>query len=226
MVSSKLTKNFKQTLYYKKYKYKTSFYVKAIGRARVLKTIDEFRARLNHLVDNNWEDPASISKIDFSFIEKFIYWRDNIDKNNISFRIDFNQLSIYSNDLNYLINLESYFNTAPINLKEVIVYPEISDEKSMFFARTPPTKYRVYLKSGIVNAEVRKNILELINRYKNSNNQLIPSRSLTYWLEKTSWMWISQRFNIGYNDEQTYTLLALTMPDLLGKNYKLEKRKG
>lgn len=222
MASFKLINDYRTNLYHGKYRFKTSFYINNLGLTRNVKDISEVHSKLNWLISRRSLSKDILKKIDFSLLETFIQWRKSIDPEKVSIRSDMNKLTVYSNDLNYLMTLPSILGIPPLSYQEAIVE---SSKNIMFFVRTPPTKFRIYLKPGKSPSDFKKNTIEFIDRYKNTDNELKPSKALLHWLRHGNHHWIGSSKYIGYNHESTYMLLALMMPEVISKNYKLEKRK-
>jgi len=158
MASFKLINEYRTNLYHGKYRFKTSFHINSLGRTRNVKDISEVHSRVNWLISRRWESKDTIKNIDFSLLEKFIQWRKSIDPEKVSTRSDTNKLTVYSNDLNYLKTLPNILGIPPLSYQEAIVE---SSENIMFFVRTPPTKFRIYLKTGKSSSDFKKIQLNL-----------------------------------------------------------------
>lgn len=220
MVSFKLRTEHKTKLYYCKFQYKAALTIKNIGRIRDCKNLEQFIKKIEWLISRRYVDTSYLKSIDLDLFEKLINFRVSV-RGKIFVRLDFNKISFYSNDLNVLRNLEKQFPNIEMKFSQVI---PSSDDKIMHFRKEPPTKYRLYLKSGKISMEDKSNLKDLIERYSTTENKILPSKKIKKWLENSSqWIWNSS--HIGYNDEKTLTVLALTVPDLIGKAYKLEKLK-
>jgi hypothetical protein len=223
MASFKLITENRDELYYKKYEYKAVFKIPHVGRTRYCKNFSEFKTRIEYLRNRGWLT-FNFDKKRTTIFQNFFLWKSKVDLSAISMRLDINSLAIYSNDLEILKDAATYFEYNPPIYKQAVANAPVGVK---YFKRTPPTNYRVYFKSGKVSSNFYSNLQDLFDRYKDSSIQFYPSRSLELWMLKSSgWArtWVRNSFSIGYNNESDYTILALTIPEMLGKNYKLEKQ--
>jgi hypothetical protein len=222
MASFKLISEKRNDLYYKKYEYKVVFKIPHIGKTRYCKDYNKFKDRIDHLISKGWISFTFDAKRKNIF-ENFFLWKNKVNLAAISIRLGMHSLSVYSNDLEILKDTATYFQHNHPLYNQAIAS---TVEGIKYFKRTPPTNYRVYFKPGKVSDDFHNNLRDLLDRYKDSSIQFYPSKSLKFWMGRTvSWgsTWIRDTYNIGYNNESDYTILALTIPEILGKNFKLEK---
>lgn len=223
MVSFKLITENRAELYYNKYEYKVILKIPQIGRTRYCSDYTAFKNRIEFLRSKGWlRADFKLNNTNKTFIRNYFEWRKTINKKEVFVRLDIDTLSICSNNLETLKQAAEYFEGSHTIFKRCNVN---IPQGIILFKKTPPTKYRVYFKYGVVGNDFFKTLVDLINRYKNTSSELVPSKSLKRWLESTSYRktWISGVFSLGYNNESDYTMLALTIPEALGQNFKLEK---
>lgn len=224
MGSYKLITENKRTLYYDKYEYKVKLKIKGIGRARFHTNLESFTKRIKELQAMKWIDSSyKVTANDLKMIDKFLSWKTTVSKPKMTYRVDTNSLTVYANDLKALESISKLFDLAEAKFVRAHA---VQPSGVIYFKRTPPTNYRVYFKFGKVENNFYGNLKELIERYKDSNSPLVPSKSLYRWLNKTTaWYttYVSSSFSIGYNNESDLLLLKLTIPEALGQHFKLEK---
>ncbi len=224
MASFKLLTERRPDLYRKKYKFKVTFSIPDIGRTRYCNDIKSFKSNIALLRSKRWlRGDFKLSKQLLTNVENYYAWKNTITHEDISVRLDINAFSICSNDLNELEKYAKFFEGVYTVFKKADV--ELT-KGVMYFKRNPPTNYRVYFKYTKVSDDFHKTLYDMINRYENTNSKLYPSKGLKYWIKYSIYgkNWIRGNFSIGYNNESDFTILALTIPEALGANYKLEKR--
>ena len=221
---------YRDTIYYNKYQYRARLRLEGVRYTWYSKTPEDLEKRLQNPKPAYYgvrdEDRLKVTT-NLETLKKFITWRNQrkIDKN-ASVRVEFNTIAVFSTDLALLKTLES------LGPNLVVDYTEAQTSNFVgvkTFAKEPKHKYRVYLKTKIVQKNVIADLKELIDR----SPDLHPCPSLEYWLELgvkqynvNSWRHrytFSTHF-IDYDDESTLSYLALMHGDYLGKRYKLEKR--
>jgi len=220
----------RDNLYYNKYQYRARFRLEGVRYTWYNKTPEDLEKRLYknkpaYYGVRDEDRPIVIDNLET--LKNFITWRNErkTDKK-ASIRVEFNTVAVFSSDLTLLKTLE---NLGP---DLVIDYTEAQTSNYVgvkTFAKEPKHKYRVYLKSKIVQNNLINDLKELIDRSPN----LYPCPSLDYWLQvganqNTTYSWrfryTSSTHFIDYDDESTLSYLALMHGDYLGKRYKLEKR--
>ena len=221
--------DYRDTDYYGKYKYRVRFSIEGVRYAMYEKNFDGLMKRYNLLT--GWkkikDTDRPIVTDNLEALGKFIDFRNMLKENNNGVvRIECSKISIFGNDLALLKTCES--------IKDGIFYDYTEAQTNSFvgvqsFVNDPKHKYRVYLKSKMIQNSFVTQLDELLNR----NNKLHPSPSLKYWIQgynnnSLSWSWRYRFTNcnhfIDYDDESTLSYLALMHGEYLGKRYKLEKR--
>lgn len=216
------TIEYREHLYYKKYKYKASFRLTGIfytWLARKDKIFGEeylnwYTTRsLNYSIDKHSQVLKNIP-----ILNQFVDWRRE-HEDLITVRIEGNNASVFSNDLRLLKSLNFIDNLYVSYAKAE--FPTISGVKT--FKNDPTHKYRIYLKSKIIESSVIESFKETLKNNKN----LHPCKSLIKWLrrpQKTNFRYTSGHHFVDYDDESVVSYLTLLHGELLGKKFKLEKR--
>ena len=215
--------------YYGKYLYRVRFKLPGMRYIINETTVAGLMKRYN--ATTGWKviktDDRPIVTENLEALKKLIELRNSFKKEGIgTVRVEWNTIAFFSNDLSLLKSIE--------NIKPDIEYDYTQSQTSNFvgvksFANEPKHKYRVYLKSKMIQESFVTQLDELLKRSTN----LHPSPSLKYWLQgynntTPSWSWRYRYTNcnhfIDYDDETLLSYLALLYGEFLGKRYKLEKR--
>ena len=221
--------DYRDSDYYGKYKYRVRFSIEGVRYAMYEKNFDGLMKRYNLL--SGWKKIKDLDRPivteNLEALGKFIDFRNMLKETNTGLvRIESSKISIFSNDLALLKTSET--------IKEDIFYDYTEVQTNNFvgiksFVKDPKHKYRVYLKSKLIQEIFVTQLDDLLKRSK----ELYPSPSLKYWLQgynntAPSWSWRYRYTNcnhfIDYDDESTLSYLALMHGEFLGKRYKLEKR--
>jgi len=216
-------------LYYNKYEYRARFILVGVRYTWYLENdIQELVKRLD-------APPESYGRIHYDRdeirenlpkLEKFIHWRNDIKKKKTStIRVEHNAISVFSNDLQELKDIESNIPGVIIDITQAQTSNYIGIKH---FARQPRHKFRVYLKSKRVEGSFAESLHNLFKK----NKDLHPCLSLKIWAKgsvnsnQVSWRYrfSSATHFIDYDNESVLSYLALMHGDMLGKRYKLEKR--
>lgn len=223
---------FRDELYYNKYQYKAKFILDGVRYTWYTKTPEELEKRINNTKKSVYygirkEDKAAVTS-NLETIKQFITWRNQCKANKTAnIRVEFNSVSVFSNDLELLKSLDNLGNGLKVDYTQVQTSKFVGVKS---FMKEPKHKYRVYLKSKVVEGSFISDLYDLIHKTPG----LYPSESLKYWLKggkhpanfAYSWRYryTSATHFIDYDDESTLSYLALMHGDYLGKRYKLEKR--
>ncbi len=215
--------------YYGKYKYRLRFKMSSVRYIINEKNVEGLMRRYN--ATSGWrvireQDRADVTE-NLEALKQLIELRKSIKKNDTgTVRLEWNTVAIFSNDLSFLKTIE--------NIKPDLEYDYTEAQTHNFvgiksFVKTPKHKFRVYLKSKMVEGDFSIRFSELLNR----DVGLHPCASLKYWVQgslltKNQYSWryrfTSATHFIDYDDESTLSYLALMYGEYLGKRYKLEKR--
>jgi hypothetical protein len=139
----------------------------------------------------------------------------------LGLRVEGTDVAFFSNDLQKLKDIQILMGSQYECDYTMVQTSQYSDVKE--FVHEPKHKYRVYLRSRIIEEKTINELKDLFQR----TPSLYPSSALKAWLGKNhGWYhrWASSSHFIDYNDESTLSYLSLIHGDLLGKKYKLEKR--
>ena len=217
---------FRDKLYYNKYKYRVTFELCGSGLVWENSTVDEVTNRIeaytNRGYTSTWRSrDTTVLERNKHALYRFTDWR-NANSKHVVIRIESDNVSIFSNDLSILKS---------VNVVSAITQYSYTEAKitcplgTKHFTREPKHKYRIYFKTVIVP---RTTIHELNTVIKTSTD-LFPSSSLVSWMKFAT----SRNFGnvytnpghyIDYDTESTISYLLLLFDNLLGKQYKLEKR--
>jgi len=221
---------YKETNYYSKYVYRAKFSITGLSYTNYAKTPGELISRMNESGYRKVRvDIKALVMEKITELNNFINWR-NANKNPglITFRLEHDTMSVYSNDLDLLVTLKDI---GPVSVKITEVQLE-QFAGTKYYVNEPKHKYRIYLRSAYIkDTNFVQELHDTIKRTK----ELVPSNALKDWLKEyikrpiasqNSWRyrWVSSAFSIDYDSESTLSYLMLMYGHMLGKRYKLEKR--
>ena len=238
---------YRDTLYYNKYKYRAKFHLYGLRRSTFHKSINDLIDRLTldeeefkgkgfgiSVYPNSYYSTIAIKESrqiydNIASLSKFMDWH-NIQKRqkDTLFRIEHNDASVFSNDLELLKTLADIFDGDISNISFTQAIPaDLIGVKT--FIKEPKHKFRVYIRSKIVPEDFRKTFSKIL---KTNKKTLFPSTSFRDWLtqKRPGYVWsysnryLHSSYYIDYDDESMITYLALMYGDILGKKYRLEKR--
>ena len=221
---------YKENIYYNKYRYRAKFRLDGLRYADWVKTPADLIKRLNETGYRRVRpDTKARAMENINELNNFINWRNNNKKpGSVSFRVEGDTASIYSNDLELLLTLKN-LGLVTVKITEVQL-EQFAGTK--YYVNEPKHKYRIYLKSKYI--EEKDFIKDLHDTIKKSK-ELVPSNALRYWLDgyikrpiaslnSWSYQYTSGTHSIDYDNESTLSYLVLMYGHMLGKRYKLEKR--
>lgn len=222
-VSLKLKVEEKERLYYNKYLYKAVCSMQGAYYTTSTMTIAEYKTRVEYLQTNMKRWPTytphhGLNEADYDDIERLIKFNQFFIKNDKgTIRREGNTITFYSNDLSCL-------KTAPSTIAPLKIYQaEVSPAGVKYFKRTVPAPFRVHLKDTRIHTELRQDVIDYINKTEGVEG----SGALMLWLTRTSnWnrVWCSKSFYINYTDSSQLTMMHILFSEVIGKNYKLEKK--
>jgi len=222
---------YKENNYYNNYRYRAKFVIDGLSFTNYAKTSGELIRRLNESGYRKVRpDIKAVVMGKINELNNFIDWR-NANKNPglITFRLEHDTMSVYSNNLELLLTLKD-LGLVTVKITEVKV-EQFAGTK--YYVNKPKHNYRIYLKTAYIDNNSNF-VPDLYNTIKNSK-ELVPSNSLKVWLNdfvkrpiasRSSWRYhyCSSSYSIDYDNESTLSYLMLMYGDMLGKRYKLEKR--
>lgn len=214
----------KSKLFYNSYKYKARvnvldahFLQYSTDEEELLRRIDKHhqwamnfsRSALRIYQDKDYKNLAKL----IAYIEKY--------KGILKLRFDYHSLSIFSNDLSILLELDKLLD-ADIKYTQI----DLEGDPSVKLMRDPKHPLRVYFKSRIVTPNFINDLREFLIRY---DNIAFPSGALKKWLyisDQKNWRqkYLDSSYFIDYDKESFLTILNLNFDNFLGKTYKLVKK--
>jgi hypothetical protein len=216
----------KDSLYYSKYKYKIALNIRGVRFTRYAKnTVDvAHRVRMyERASDTNYD-------YDTDVIEKFIHWRNaNVKRwnnntcDNAILSVEYyGKVTAFSNDLDVLKELallSEYPNQAKFYEATGDAPPDVK-----YFNTTPKYKFRTYFKGVYINAAEK----DEIRKFFSKNKPAVASQALDRWLFGTTRPWntntVSSHFFFDYDDTKMLTIAKLTLPSIIAKTFKMQKR--
>ena len=222
---------YKETNYYNNYRYRAKFAIDGLSFTNYAKTPGELIRRLNESGYRKVRpDIKAVVMGKINELNNFIDWRNTNKKpGSITFRLEHDTMSVYSNDLDLLLTLKD-LGLVSVKITEVQL-EQFAGTK--YYVNKPKHNYRIYLKTAYIDNNSNF-VPDLYNTIKNSK-ELVPSNALKDWLNdfvkrpiasRSSWRYhySSSSYSIDYDNESTLSYLMLMYGDMLGKRYKLEKR--
>jgi hypothetical protein len=221
---------YKENNYYNNYRYRAKFRVDGLSYTSYVKTPEALISRLNE-TGYRRISPGNKALVmeKINELNNFINWRNTNKKpGSVTFRLEGNTASIYSNNLDLLLTLKD-LGLVTVKITEVQI-EQFAGTK--YYVNKPKHNYRIYLKSAYI--EDKNFIKDLYDTVKKSK-ELVPSNALRDWLDEyvrrpiashNSWSYryTSGTHSIDYDNESTLSYLMLMYGHMLGKRYKLEKR--
>jgi hypothetical protein len=209
------------SLYYGKYNYRARIYCEGITMCWYVKSANDIDSYIDKRA-SRWKN-ANIESI-----KKFLDWKSSLpigkDRTH-TIRMEGNIASIFSNDLDFLKQVE--------NFDCEFDYTEVDTEVpkgTKYFVKEPTHKYRIYLKSKRVDDKFKDDLYKFIDRYKDTETVIVPSNALNNWLlgKSKQYYWYgpycSSHYFIDYNDDSITTLISIMFGDMVKSRFKLEKR--
>jgi hypothetical protein len=216
----------RQIFYYNKYQFRAKINNSELSSTRNITTIAEFTKR-KHLFFSygiGAARPKILSDNELASIDKYLTWV-NKNSESVTIRVQGNGVSVFSNDLSLLKTLTNIYPSTEFSQADLIANPVTGIK---YFVNQPKYQHRVMVKNIKIKSETLSDIQDLFARY--DDTVMRPSRSFTKWLNRVNkWplntqFYIYGSFYIDYNDPSVLTLMHLTLSDIFGKSYKLEKR--
>lgn len=220
---------YRDNLFYNKYTYRLKCRVEGGRYTYFCKTTEDLDSKLN----NPKKSYMAIRANDVPKVQKNLPALKEIIKlsnerklnKNFSLRIERDHISFFADDINLLKEIENRLGT---NYTLDFTKAEIAPFAGVkYFVNEPKHKYRVYLKTTLVDTNLHKDLTEFISRVKG----VYASPGLKKWLNHTRinqslmyFRYTSSAYFLDYDDESTLSYLALIHGKLLGRKYKLEKR--
>lgn len=209
-------------LFFNKFKYRATLKLAGVGYTYYTYDIDSYINRIERFKEQDtkwpeWSGFGSFANIKYNDIEKYFIFRDTMDRNLITSRIDGNTVSFFSNDTTLFDPL--YYIDAQLKITEA----KVLNPGTLYLKRTPKHKFRTYFKSRRMPAEFPENVINFMNSYKSANvcaglKRFIYSRS--NW---TNFVYLHGSYFVDYDDEGMITILHMLFGNMIGKTYSLAK---
>jgi hypothetical protein len=204
---------YKQNLYYNKYKYHVTLLYKDIKLTQYSRSLVDFLESQKSL--RRFRQGNFAPNVEPTALEKFIHWKIS-NKGKVMLRSSgsVNKLFLLTNDLDLINQLHSFLPvTDPIQLNTDIPI------NTKYFKRQPKYNYRAYFKFGRLDlASVRK-FEELLDKHQHRCNK--RNHHSSFGAPKTIYNY-SNRY-VEYNEETLNTVIMLSYDDIIAKIYKCEK---
>jgi len=219
---------YKDNNYYNKHRYRAKFSIDGLSFTNYAKTVDDLINRLNETGYRKIRpDRKALVMEKITELSNFIDWR-NSNKKSVTFRLEMDTMSVYSNNLELLLTLKD-LGLVTVKITEVQL-EQFAGTK--YYVNEPKHKYRIYLKSKYIE---EKNFIKDLHDTIKKSKELVPSNALKIWLNdyirrpiaslnSWSYRYTSGTHSIDYDNESTLSYLILMYGHMLGKRYKLEKR--
>jgi hypothetical protein len=197
-----------------------------LASTRNIATIEEFRKRKQHYATYGIGviKPRVLSISELESIDKYLTWV-NKNSESVTIRTQGNGVSVFSNDLSLLKTLTTIYPSTEFSQVDLIATPTSGVK---YFVNQPKYQHRVMIKNIKIKTETLSDIQSFLTRY--DDTVMRPSKSFTKWINRVNkWtlsaqFYIYGSFYIDYNDPSILTLMHLSISDIFGKSYKLEKR--
>lgn len=212
----------REILYYSKYTYKAVCRVIGAYYTNNVKNIDQYKDKIDSLRSElrryPMYIPGGMEEIDYFNIDELIRYIVRFEKNDKGImRREGNSITFFSNDLNFLKKAPS--TASPLKIYQAVLLPT----GVKYFKRDVPAPFRVHFKESRVNSEIKKDILDYIEK----TDGVEASSALMVWLKRpVTWKesWCYKTYYINYTDSSQLMMMHILFPEVLGKNYKLEKK--
>jgi hypothetical protein len=211
----------KNKLYYGKYKYRAYLHYPDICLIRYTKTEKELDKAIGLRKTYSFGRMMYEDSINKEFLLKLINWRNNTPKERATVRIDYDCISVYSNDLEIVKSLES-LSPSSVHYSEI----KVEGDVGILLRNSPKHKFRTYFRSKTVPDGFHMELENFLQQYSKSAH---PTGSLKKWLKTSgpaTWRlrYLDACFFIDYDSEAFLSVLALNFSEYLGKTYKVEQR--
>lgn len=216
----------RNSLFYKKYKYRSTFkltgayYANRNDTVMAMKSYIQDRDAEIEEFGRRWGNTHKLAGY-IDLYAKYIRWR-NKHKPNIFIRTYGDDVSVFTNDISAVKSLTKL--DPDIVPKTVEVNLEC--EPNIMLRKEPKHKFRVYLKSRKVKSEFHTELAEF---FQQRTASVFPCKSLDDWANRRhnqKWYlgWTQSSHFMEFDDESMITLVKLYFGDIIGKSFKIEKR--
>ena len=217
----------RSTLFFNKFAYRVNIHsVPCISWVHKCPTITEYVAIIDDKYNvweatrkkfpNSWyRNPPKSTDLDLSRIENLIELVHAYnDKSIVSYRKEYETLSVYTNDLSIAkvfadklsVGLITQVNPMPTGV--------------MLFKRQPLKKYRAYVTNNKMPTEFKQEFLAYLE--KTPDIKLSAAFAGYFSRARQTYLW--DKYFVDYDDEKNLMMMMLMFPGMIGKKYKLEKK--
>lgn len=219
-------------LYFNKFEYKVEVNSPHMFYSYWCENIDDYRAKIKEICDEydqrkddiswiTWRRPRpDVEEWEYELVEQLLNLSKKYKiKKDYTVRRENNTWNTYTNDINIVNDILSFYPTAKIT--KVNLMPT----GIMFFKREPPAKYRAYFTNNKMPEDFRDDFLSYIER----TPDVRPSKAFDTFLKRSrryNWghIWLWDNYFIDYDDDKNLMMLMLMFPNAIGRKYKLEKK--
>lgn len=227
MASLKLQTEKRSSLFFGKYKYRAKCRVNGAGYTYYTKNLEEFKIKMAKRAERaptyvevmlpDWR--RRVDHIDYEQIGRYFDWRDSANSETYMLRIQGDNISFFSDDIELLKTLDNIDNDLEISIAEII------GKNVLYFKKEPEYKFRTFFRGKKMPDNFRQDVVQFIERYSNTANICPALKKLVsddtgrkHW-----YSYLHSSYYVDYNDESTLTLLHMFFGSMLAKTYSLEK---
>lgn len=138
-------------------------------------------------------------------------------------RLEWNTVSVFSNDLSPLKDMAIFSPTGTVKISEAV--PLVTDDSNTIILVNPPHAYRVYLRSRRLDDAEVNSLRSFFDRFQDTFH---PSAGFRKWLDHPTGLWSSpwcrSSFFFEFDNEASLMTFQLTFGELIGRVYTVTKR--
>lgn len=219
MESLKLKVEKRNKLYFNKFRFKATIKVQGAAYTYYTPNLETFVGRMEKLrgANNKLGVKEYWDEVNLDQISQLITWRNTVNKDKFTLRIQGDTVSFFSNELPLLQTLDSI--DSKVTFTEAICY---EDCDQLYFKKQPKYKYRTYFKARQMPKHFSESVRSLDDIYSSLNFSKTLLKTLfthTYH----PFRYLHGSYYVEYNDQHMLTILSMWFPDMLGKTYSLAK---
>jgi hypothetical protein len=222
----KLQTELRNALYFNKYKYRAKCRVDGASYTYYTNSLEEFRAKMERrarngnsvtVILNSWQ--TVVDEIDYEQLSKYYDWRADANRDLYLARIQGNQISFFSNDLELLKTLKV------LDPKLKFSEAKVENGDILYFKKEPKHKFRTFFRGKKSPDNFKIDLETFIESYGHLA-KVSPAliRALEDPRKYYQIKYMHSSYYIDYDTESTLTLLHMFFPSMLGKTYSLAKQ--
>ena len=215
----------KTHLYYNKYRYRLKLNHSDCTNALFSKhynTYDKWRRTVDLSMERDKRNGNTITTPNFLMVKR-LYEIYEKNKDSITIRKEYYNISIFSNDLTVLNEFAGGANSR----KCVLTKAEASPNGTIYFKKEPNYKFRIYLKAKRVDNESWDTLSNFVSTNTKNGTISISGAFADLLKRNYNYGWgryLSNTLFIEYNDDSTLSYIGLMFPELVGKTFKCLKK--